>query len=348
MIPKIERQDLQLGPFPSVHMREPIKRQVLLRDFIRNLNKRLKKMPPIEMEENAIINIDGTVTGFAQARDEDDEDDEEDGDDDAKDDDKEEDEDDGGKKPKVTELSVGSVAAILCFFHQSEIPKGLVKKINLAYSKLGPLLRDCAAAFKELADLRMQAVILIEQAKACTCSVVSGRMNKCMSCRVAEQKLGQSVSVFLSAKDIATVAIGRQEYKNREPTKALRSIRKKIKAAIKKHNKAAKKLEETAFKACIFNRKPGEDPIAALNGHWQHSSHEFTCVCCLSHFKDEQMITKLKCGHIFHDTCMQAFAAECYNYCPICFDPLTFEKTLFADPKEEADSDGNGTSDEDE
>ncbi|KAF3486800.1 hypothetical protein F2Q69_00053182 [Brassica cretica] len=48
------------------------------------------------------------------------------------------------------------------------------------------------------------------------------------------------------------------------------------------------------------------------------------CSVCLSKFEEDSEINKLKCGHLFHKTCLEKWIDYWNITCPLCRTPLVF------------------------
>ena len=48
------------------------------------------------------------------------------------------------------------------------------------------------------------------------------------------------------------------------------------------------------------------------------SKSKYKCTICMMKFEEEDMVSKLKCNHIFHEDCIKEWLKE-YSYkCPVC------------------------------
>jgi len=60
-------------------------------------------------------------------------------------------------------------------------------------------------------------------------------------------------------------------------------------------------------------------------GEYVYSSyHDFDCTICMENIKIGESVQKLKCGHLFHNTCLQWFHSDPDEdlSCPTCDDDL--------------------------
>ena len=54
------------------------------------------------------------------------------------------------------------------------------------------------------------------------------------------------------------------------------------------------------------------------NGYYgENKYHINNCIICFENFKENEMILKLNCFHIFHKNCIENWLKN-YSICPIC------------------------------
>ncbi|XP_006437779.2 RING-H2 finger protein ATL64 [Citrus clementina] len=80
----------------------------------------------------------------------------------------------------------------------------------------------------------------------------------------------------------------------------------------KGHRKTQKLIAKTLKSA---------DPIAKLERAAHDDHEEIECAVCLCKIEEEEM-RELRCSHLFHQSCLDAWTAYKYATCPICRDSI--------------------------
>lgn len=71
-----------------------------------------------------------------------------------------------------------------------------------------------------------------------------------------------------------------------------------------------------------------------------HTQHD-CCPICLEAFSDNDTVKRIKCGHVFHSSCIDPWLSEISDICPVCrrpvveMQPRNYEKELIVEISED-------------
>ncbi|CAH0057668.1 unnamed protein product [Clonostachys solani] len=96
------------------------------------------------------------------------------------------------------------------------------------------------------------------------------------------------------------------------------------KPALERLDREAPAKDFAQVKEEAKHRKPGDQPV------WPDSY--YACAICLDPLKAKQSVRRLRCGHVFHSSCIVPWYLRKHHFCPLCTLPYITEECEGSDP----------------